>query len=1063
MKIIQFKKGFTLVELMIALVMLSFIVAAVISIFIASQRAKRDSEMISESQQTARIIIEMLTEDIRSAGYGANNIAGHNAVVYAAPFDLMISANLAPYPDDPSNPGSPQAIDPSLNPKPGNGLYSPSIKYTDGTETIRYTFDSDNSGTVTTGDRGDNLEETLTPRNTNLYCLVRQVFGYNSVTNTNGGSATPIGLARSNFPVVVGGTPIKPLFFYFVYNSTLGREQVWGDLNGDSLITTDAEISGISPVSSAQLQNITKIGVNVTTETRQPNSKNRIEVVTLNSVVSISRNKPVKEGRVISGKVYFDNNGDKEYNAGDVGLKDFTVQNKTDGQVRITDANGDYLFNVEPRTHNIVVNLPATDCGSDTGYKAGGSLDTLITVTTSNAVKNFPILKYTPGYLNGYVFLDENANGILDSGESGIANYSVYVKGLSKIGYTDSTGFYCLAIEPATDSLISNYPDGMVPTTSTRVQVSVTAGNTISTNFGYRQGGYGYIKCYVLEDRGTIGTYDAEDVSGIGGVRFDIFKENPYSYIYSTAQTDSTGLVILQVGEQDSTNPVVINEIDPSGWFSTNSNRRVIGAITANDTLGPYYFLDMRLDTIRINAANVLCMTVGNLHERQGTAITYSPADSMDADIVLGTKYATTGNVRGWFNKRNNHAGGSDTAVTSLFVSSDTTYYMFDRLTGPQGSPLQTNINAIAMDTMDNLKTKNGAGNNYKSQTRRDIVVGLDHEGQDKGENVIVWPTTNENITANNNTQWGRVKPWDSIPTLAQTPFKLTAVDNRYKVNALALGNFGGDGMPDIAAGFASTTPGQGGFKVWVNSKYESYTGSWSNKQVRAFPEDSSAYWTTGIGEVQALALGSLIGSDTRLDLFVGTKTEDNVGNILVYQGQTAKPWFSSSPTITINAGGEVAAIKLIDFNNDGYKDLIAVVKTGNYLGAIKVWFNNNNNSFGVINGTNYDPNDQVAITDGEPLAMDAAFMNWGSTYPHIVVGLKSPEISGQTMGKTLVYDCWNGILPESGSDPSYGKFIGEVPTVRITDFNRDGHMDIAVTERTAEGYGNLILFYPRY
>src|SRR5690554_7701360 len=60
--------GFTLVELMIALVLGLLVIAGVGSVFLANQNAYRTNVALGEAQESARISFEFLARDIRSAG-----------------------------------------------------------------------------------------------------------------------------------------------------------------------------------------------------------------------------------------------------------------------------------------------------------------------------------------------------------------------------------------------------------------------------------------------------------------------------------------------------------------------------------------------------------------------------------------------------------------------------------------------------------------------------------------------------------------------------------------------------------------------------------------------------------------------------------------------------------------------------------------------------------------------------------------------------------------------------------------------------------------------------------
>jgi prepilin-type N-terminal cleavage/methylation domain-containing protein len=1084
MKIFRSQKGFTLIELMIALVLLSLIVAAIISIFINSQKAKRDSELVSETQQTARVLIERIAEDIRTAGYGANAIAGHDPIVYAGPFDIMLSENLAPYPDDPENHGFPLAINPLKTPLPGGGLYTPATFFDDGTETIRYSFDTNNDGTITTGDRGDDLEERLS-RNTNLYCIARHIFGYDTLTKTNGGSYQALGLARSNFPAVSAGeTPIPPLFVYYYYDQATGRDKVWGDLNGDSLINNATEINAITAVPAAQRKNITKVGINITTQTRSPNSKNRYETITMNSVATITRNRPLVEGKMISGRVGIDANTDNALAVGEAGLDSIFVMNRSDGQVTYTNSNGEYSFSVEPKVHNIVASIPALSCGASVGYKAvlPVKTDVMVDATTTDQVQDFPLQQFNAGSVSGVVYFDINDNGTYDAGtDPGIPGSLIYAKEASRAVYTGSDGSYCLASEVGSDSLICKVAVSdpiYVPSNPIDSKAYVTFSATASTqNFGFVQGKMGAIKGKVFKDLGTMGLYENE--AGIAGVSILLSQgNNPLTEVYENAGiTDELGEFVIPALVNADTNYYSVTIIPPGGYIPTTPIRCDSIVVTEDDTLGPYYFGLSKLNYVSLEANRVLCMTINDLWEWEGPT-TANPSHYNDMDIVLGAQYVdnNNANVRGWFNKRYWFQSSlvQETDEDYLFETTTPSNFIFDKV-----GPAYSDIMAIASDTMDHIRkyVKSGGTttptNNYmNSRSRRDVVIGLSR-GPSASDtfNVVVWPTENDDSST---TLWGRIKDFNTtnIPTSSPN-FRLTAKSPDFSVRSIVLGNFAGDGFPEIVAGYSTDTVNvnAGGFVMWVNDSLPyspTATGTYY-KEVRKFTTRLD-FPPTGysMGAVMALARDTLVGTtsanDTRFDLVVGTKIGDAAGKIRIFKGVTTSPYLDSTfnSSRVYDAKGAVMGLKIFDINSDNKLDIVAVVKTSTYKGQVQVWLQNSNRlDFGQQIGGVWSPSFTAQIDDGSPICVDAAVMKWGSLYPHIIVGIKTDLFKG----KTMVYDCSGGILSPLGSDISGGIFTGEVAAVGIQDFNMDTALrkDVAVVEKTSATTGNLILYFPDF
>ena len=75
------QKGFSLVELMVALVLGLVIVGGVINIFLSNQQAFRTNDQLGRLQENARISFEQMAREIRQAGGNACGVAGNPSLV----------------------------------------------------------------------------------------------------------------------------------------------------------------------------------------------------------------------------------------------------------------------------------------------------------------------------------------------------------------------------------------------------------------------------------------------------------------------------------------------------------------------------------------------------------------------------------------------------------------------------------------------------------------------------------------------------------------------------------------------------------------------------------------------------------------------------------------------------------------------------------------------------------------------------------------------------------------------------------------------------------------------
>src|SRR5688572_6880085 len=97
------RRGFTLVELMITLTVLAVVMIVLMTVLQAAQRSKTQTSNQIEASQAARAAMDLMTRDLRSAGYGADLYwlaAPQPAIAYIDSLQVLINANLQPFPDD---------------------------------------------------------------------------------------------------------------------------------------------------------------------------------------------------------------------------------------------------------------------------------------------------------------------------------------------------------------------------------------------------------------------------------------------------------------------------------------------------------------------------------------------------------------------------------------------------------------------------------------------------------------------------------------------------------------------------------------------------------------------------------------------------------------------------------------------------------------------------------------------------------------------------------------------------------------------------------------------------
>ena len=86
------QQGFTLIELMIGLVIATIIIAAGFTALTSSNKATQINDQTAQAQQNARIAMELLSHDIKMAGFGMTGAVG-NCATAIVPADFNTTGN----------------------------------------------------------------------------------------------------------------------------------------------------------------------------------------------------------------------------------------------------------------------------------------------------------------------------------------------------------------------------------------------------------------------------------------------------------------------------------------------------------------------------------------------------------------------------------------------------------------------------------------------------------------------------------------------------------------------------------------------------------------------------------------------------------------------------------------------------------------------------------------------------------------------------------------------------------------------------------------------------------
>lgn len=248
-------RGFTLVEMMIALLVGSLLIMISYNVMIGQKKASDAQNDYISAQQNARIALETLEKEIRIAGLNIDDFNGQPVFIDAAPYQIIFNADLSPgiggVPGMNINQfvnrsdGSPYV--PGTFPGERIGTLN---SYNNNAETIRYTMDFNDDGMVGTADR---YSESGNPDD---YAIYREENGWKKDIIAYGIRG------RENYP---NGQFPQPLFKYYGDFNDNGTVIMWGDSNNDGILS-QGEIATLSPVNVALLDKIIEVEITVEAE-----------------------------------------------------------------------------------------------------------------------------------------------------------------------------------------------------------------------------------------------------------------------------------------------------------------------------------------------------------------------------------------------------------------------------------------------------------------------------------------------------------------------------------------------------------------------------------------------------------------------------------------------------------------------------------------------------------------------------------------------------------------------------------------------------------------------------
>jgi len=248
-------RGFSLVEMMIALFVGALLIIITYNVLITQKKASTAQNQFVEAQQNAKVALETLERELRLAGLNIDDFNNQPVFIDAAPYQVIFNADISS-----GVSGVPSMTIYQSVPLHDGTLYSPGMypeeklgsleRYNNNAETIRYTLDRNDDGIV---DGYDRYTETQNPSD---YALYREENGTRK-------DVVAVGI-RGREPYPDGQLP-QPLFKYYGDFNGNGTISLWGDTDGDGQLS-QTEIAVLTAVPQNLLSKIVEVEITIEAE-----------------------------------------------------------------------------------------------------------------------------------------------------------------------------------------------------------------------------------------------------------------------------------------------------------------------------------------------------------------------------------------------------------------------------------------------------------------------------------------------------------------------------------------------------------------------------------------------------------------------------------------------------------------------------------------------------------------------------------------------------------------------------------------------------------------------------
>jgi prepilin-type N-terminal cleavage/methylation domain-containing protein len=979
------ERGFTLVELMVTLVVMAVVMISLMSVMYGTIRSKTATTNQLESVQAVRAGLDMLTRDLRSAGYGADldyTPAPQPSIAYIDSTQVLINSNMQPYPDTTHTP--PLAYDPNGSPRPfplNGSAYAPPIRYRSGAELIRWTLDLNNDGQVddTDLDTADGADARHS-QNPSDFMLVRQVYGDSTgnIAGANGGVSERIALV--NRP----GSGVPSIFtVYFKGSAT-----PWSWANG--------------PVPADQLADISRISVQLTASSPRRNQDGSYARNTMRTEVNSSRNVPDFGTNLFSveGYVYNDKNLNQVKDAGDPGIPNAFLQ-LGKSLTAYTDASGHYLFKARAGTYTLKHLAP-------TGYGILTSPDSTTITLGPGAMFSFADTARTGGTIHARVWRDNNGNGYRDDGEPGEPYIKLTGTPGPDVEFTDAAGLANIFAQVGAFTVTLSPPDSFVTTTTNPVTGIMLNGDTASVAFGVRPTPLGTVAGKVFRDVNRNGVMDGSE-AGMPNVWVGVTRDAGTT-VSGYTSTDENGEYTIKAPVNDPPHTISYSVfmVPPSGYFATTPTALAPLWINEAAPATGKNFGVLAFQLISLDAARVLSLANGDLAERDWPS-TQTQNRVKDLDLVLGSDANGSDQISVWLNhydsnplfdatpdyNRSASGGVLALAVDTLDTGANLARERGDVVTGTDASGNKENFFVWL--------TQGSSGNEgylpasptraYQTKDKGTVlaVVTGDLSGTSSapdGVDILVGTASKGNghgsieLWRNNNAATPDWKQIEIYPNAGSIPSNALG-----EVTSMALADFDKDGYRDLVVVTRTTNSAYSGQLMFLRNQ-----GKAASPVFRYY----NGYDLTG--DIPTSVAVADIDADGYSDVVFGTRSGTAAGSIQ-YWRNTIPSALSFTQVTRLVAPGIVASVAAADFGGDSRPDIAVGYRNSaiGFGGGVRIFYTD----LGTLTGSGVDPtggsvvNFVPAITTGN--------FNYG-VYPStpyapyladLAIGVKTSDITG--------------------------------------------------------------------